>query len=652
MPTAKAPQAYTSRRDQGPRRPHTTVPHRDVDGKPPANRPLAPPAAARAKPGGRRKEARTVPRPARVLTITQRRIAYTAPWAYNRCAPGVPPLRAGRTQPLRAGRTQPLRAGRTHCRVPGSDSPRQCTPRTVPIDAKRNAPARPRVERRSRPRHGQAPGWRRKEARLSLGVPAARRGRTHQTQRPYLHRAMGTVAVRAGRTHPARLGVLTLRAGRTHPARRGSGVLTARRAPRHSTYSPRSKKSARTRRSTAAPWDAVTVDDGGKHAAPWPTQRSPWAYRSVLTKRRGRTYTAPWVRSRYAPGIVAPLGVHSARAGRTRRATIASAGPHRTNTAPSTTKRPTPEPHNDKAHAEFAQVSTTARPRPGRGSGLTTEESTPLPGPTQRSPWAYRSRAVGVLTKRRGRTYTAPWVPSRYAPGILATHPGRTQRALGVLSARRSHSAGPHRANTAPSTTKTPTPEPHNRHPGGQRACATQQVFAAQAKPSDQNRTTAKAEGPRGPRREHGHGRALDAFMVTRAQQHRAVGVPTARRGRTSRPPQGVPTARRGRTRRPPLGVLAARRGHTNRPPWAYSRTRHAPWAYSPRALGALARRPGRTRPGPRSDSAGRHSTNAAHRRQSRSPRRARRGRRHRRAKGAVRIERGRNHVSPYAPCA
>ena len=213
----------------------------------------------------------------------------------------------------------------------------------------------------------------------------------------------------------------------------------------------------------------------------------------------------------------------------------------------------------------------TGTAAPWTRPGLKTEGSTPLPGPTQRSPWAYRSRAVGVLPKRRGRTYTSPWVPSRYAPGILATRPGRTQRALGVLGARRSHSAGPHRANTAPSTTKTPTPEPHNRHPGGQRACATQQVFAAQSKPSDQNRTTAKAEGPHGPRREHGHGRALDAFMVTRAQQHRAVGVPTAPRGHTSRP--------RWAYSQRALGILAARPG----------RTRNARWAHSPGALGVTA---------------------------------------------------------------
>ena len=199
---------------------------------------------------------------------------------------------------------------------------------------------------------------------------------------------------------------------------------------------------------------------------------------------------------------------------------------------------------------------------------------------------------MGTVRVRAGHTSPTPWA--------------YTARALGVLGARRSHSAGPHRTNTAPSTTKRPTPEPHNRHPRGQRPCATQQVFAAQPKPSDQNRTTAKAEGPRGARREHRHGRALDAVIVTRAQQHPAVGVQTARRGRTDR----------------------------------------SPWAYRPLALGALATRPGRTRHGPRSNSAGPHSTNAAHRRQRRSPRRARRGRRHRRAKGGVRIERGPKHAS------
>ena len=156
-----------------------------------------------------------------------------------------------------------------------------------------------------------------------------------------------------------------------------------------------------------------------------------------------------------------------------------------------------------------------------------------------------------------------------------------TARALGVLGARRSHSPCPHRTNTAPSTTKRPTPEPHNRHHGRQRPCATQQVFAAQAKPSDQNRRTAKAEGPRGTRREHRHGRAL-------GRVHGNQGVPTARRGRTDRSPWAYQP--------PAVGVPTARRGRTSRSPWAYrplavgipaarpGRTRHAPWAYSPRS--------------------------------------------------------------------
>ena len=541
----------------------------------------------------------------------------------------------------------PIDDEHAHAKAPQATpaAPRAMRDTTVfAVDGRPPEQNRPRAKAQGprRARGGHRYGRALRAFMITRGASTPRPGRTNRSRRAY--------------QPGSRPGVPTARGGRTNRSRRayqaGSTI-----GPRGSTLhehcpiddeAERPRQARRWRRPGRAP-ARLRVGGGRKHA-------SPWAYRpravGVLTKRRGHTYTAPWAQSRCAPGVL------TLRPGRTHPARWAycacAPGPHRTHCACDApgrhhsprskkctphvlTARTQPQP---KARAERAVSTGTAAP--WTRSGLTTEGSTPLPGPTQRSPWAYRSRAVGVLTKRRGRTYTAPWVPSRYAPGILATRPGRTQRALGVLGARRSHSAGPHRANTAPSTTKTPTPEPHNRHPGGQRACATQQVFAAQAKPSDQNRTTAKAEGPRGPRREHGHGRALDAFMVTRAQQHRAVGVPTARRGRTSRPPRAYrPLA---------VGVPAARPGRTSHAPWAYSP--HAPWAYSPRALGALARRPGRTRPGPRSDSAGRHSTNAAHRRQSRSPRRARRGRRHRRAKGAVRIERGRNHVSPYAPCA
>ena len=622
-----------------------------VDGKPPEqNRPRAKAQGPRRARGGHRHgralrafmitRGASTPRPGR--TNRSRR-------AYQPLAPGVPTARAGRTNRSRrayqAGSTIGPRGSTLHEHCPIDDEaerPRQARRWRRPG----RAPARLRVG--GGRKHASPWAYRPR----AVGVLTKRRGHTYTAPWAQSRCAPGVLTLRAGRTHPARRayspcapGVLTLRAGRTHPARRAyspcaPGVLTARpgrtrrarksarrmsSAREHSPIEARAERAVST--STAAPWTRSRSTTEGSTPLPGPTQRSPWAYRSravgVLTKRRGRTYTAPWVRSRYAPGIVAPhpgrtqraRWAYSARDDRTPRVPTARTlrhrrqrGPrqspttdttganvhahhnrcsrHRLNHRTRTERRPKP-----KAHAERAVSTGTAAP--WTRSGLTTEESTPLPGPTQRSPWAYRSRAVGVLTKRRGRTYTAPWVPSRYAPGILATHPGRTQRALGVLSARRSHSAGPHRANTAPSTTKTPTPEPHNRHPGGQRACATQQVFAAQAKPSDQNRTTAKAEGPRGPRREHGHGRALDAFMVTRAQQHRAVGVPTARRGRTSRPPRAYrPLA---------VGVPAARPGRTSRSPWAYQppalgvlgtrpgRTRHARWAHSPGALGALA---------------------------------------------------------------
>ena len=173
-----------------------------VDGRPPEqNRPRANAEGPRRARGGHRHgralgafmitRGASTPRPGR--TDRSRR-------AYQPLAPGVPT--------------------RVHDRTP-----RLHTPRTLPHRRRSRTPPPGAPLAPSRPRPGQAPGWRRKEARLSLRVPAARRGRTHQTQRPYLHRAMGTVAVRAGRTHPApwaysacALGVLSLRAGRTHPA--------------------------------------------------------------------------------------------------------------------------------------------------------------------------------------------------------------------------------------------------------------------------------------------------------------------------------------------------------------------------------------------------------------------------------------------------
>ena len=178
-----------------------------VDGRPPEqNRTKS--KSRRPAPSARWAQAR--PRPGRVHDNQRRK--HAAPWAYRPLAPGVPTARAGRTNRSRRA-YQPLAPGvptRVHDRTP-----RLHTPRTLPHRRRSRTPPPGAPLAPSRPRPGQAPGWRRKEARLSLGVPAARRGRTHQTQRPYLHRAMGTVAVRVGRTTRAGR---TLRAGRTHPA--------------------------------------------------------------------------------------------------------------------------------------------------------------------------------------------------------------------------------------------------------------------------------------------------------------------------------------------------------------------------------------------------------------------------------------------------
>ena len=624
-----------------------------VDGKPPEqNRPRAKAQGPRRARGGHRHgralrafmitRGASTPRPGR--TNRSRR-------AYQPLAPGVPTARAGRTNRSRrayqAGSTIGPRGSTLHEHCPIDDEaerPRQARRWRRPG----RAPARLRVG--GGRKHASPWAYRPR----AVGVLTKRRGHTYtapwaqsRCAPAYSPCAPGVLTLRAGRTHPARRayspcapGVLTLRAGRTHPARRAYSLRALDVLCRARAYCTPACRSARVlspiaRRaySPCAPvrthhcraLDVRSPCDAGAYSRLRAWAYSPvraWAYSPcapwAYSPNAAPAYSpcAPWVRSRYAPGILAlrAWAYSPLRAGRTHPARRSYSSPPHEHCAHRRYSRQSA--HNWNVHrrtrkqvhaAQSSSRRTTAKaegPRGARGEhghGRALDAFTVDDGGKHAAPWAYSTVALGVPVARRGRTHQTQRAYLHRAMGTVTVRAGHTSpapwaytaRALGVLGARRSHSAGPHRANTAPSTTKTPTPEPHNRHPGGQRACATQQVFAAQAKPSDQNRTTAKAEGPRGPRREHGHGRALDAFMVTRAQQHRAVGVPTARRGRTSRPPRAYrPLA---------VGVLAARPGRTRRSPWAYQppalgvlgtrpgRTRHARWAHSPGALGALA---------------------------------------------------------------
>ena len=197
--------------------------------------------------------------------------------------------------------------------------------------------------------------------------------------------------------------------------------------------------------------------------------------RGASTPRPGRTN-----RSRRAYQPLAP-GVPTARAGRTNRS-------RRAYQAGSTIG-----PRGSTLHEHCPIDDEAERPRqarrwrrPGRAPARLRVGG----GRKHASPWAYRPRAVGVLTKRRGHTYTAPWAQSRCAPGVLTLRAGRTHparrayspcltlkqrrgargrrtpcapgthparrayslRALDVLAAlEKVHAACPQRANTAPS---------------------------------------------------------------------------------------------------------------------------------------------------------------------------------------------------------
>ena len=332
--------------------------------------------------------------------LTQRRgRTQRSPWAQSRYSPGVLAPRPGRTGPApwayspsddrttRVPTRTLLHRGRRRAR----QSPTTDTT-GANVHAQHNRCSRHRLNHRTRTEQrpepkahaeravstGTAAPWTRSglttegstpvpgpTQRSPWAVPVARRGRTQQTQRAYLHRAMGRVTVRAGHTSPA-------------------------------------------------PWAYTAHTRTFNHGAalaprPGRTQRARWAY-SARDDRTPRVPTARTLRHRRRRGPrqspttdTTGANVH-AQHNRCSR--------HRLNHRTRTEQRPEP-----KAHAERAVSTGTAAP--WTRSGLTTERSTPVPGPTQRSPWAYRSRAVGVLSKRRGRTYTAPWVESGYAPGIL-----------------------------------------------------------------------------------------------------------------------------------------------------------------------------------------------------------------------------------------
>ena len=217
--------------------------------------------------------------------------------------------------------------------------------------------------------------------RSPWAVPVARRGRTQQTQRAYLHRAMGRVTVRAGHTSGSSRHHLRIRTWIT----------------------------ASNHRRITAPHTRTFNHGAALAPRPGRTQRARWAY-SARDDRTPRVPTARTLRHRRRRGP--RQSPRTDTTGANVHAQHNRCSRHRLNHRTRTEQRPEP-----KAHAERAVSTGTAAP--WTRSGLTTERSTPVPGPTQRSPWAYRSRAVGVLSKRRGRTYTAPWVESGYAPGIL-----------------------------------------------------------------------------------------------------------------------------------------------------------------------------------------------------------------------------------------
>ena len=210
------------------------------------------------------------------------------------------------------------------------------------------------------------------------------------------------------------------------------------------------------------------VDLYRKHAAP---QAYSHLGLNVLSPRRGRTRRALWGYSPGALGVTAPVHDRTPRL-----------------------LTPRTLPINDRAEAPAERVGGAVTAVPKARSWLTGEGSTALPAGNQLSPRAYSPRAVGVLSSlhgrtrlspraysslalgvresRRGRTLLAPWArsqPSRCALGVLAQGARRTGRAL------RAHSACPRPANTAPSTTNTPTREPRNGHQRRQGPCATQQ---------------------------------------------------------------------------------------------------------------------------------------------------------------------------------
>ena len=178
-------------------------------------------------------------------------------------------------------------------------------------------------------------------------------------------------------------------------------------------------------------------------------------------------------------------------------------------------------------------------------------------------------RALGVHSARPGRTQRARWAYS--------ARDDRTPRVPTARTLRHRRRRGPRQSPTT-DTTGANVHAQHNR-------CSRHRLnhptrTEGQPKPKA-HAERAVSTGTAAP---------LGAFMVTKAYRPLAVGVPTARRGHTSRPPWAYrPLA---------VGGLAARRGRTAR----------SPWAYQPPALGVLATRPGRTRPGPRSDSAAPHS--------------------------------------------